>query len=83
MAQSRNDPEIHLQSLVAAVLTVAVIGNQGTTPEDALRQYEEVLRQLRVAGGPITPVFEGTDGNETPQEITFNIGKKLPGEPSA
>jgi hypothetical protein len=46
-----------LQSLVAAILTVAVIGNQGTTPEDALRQYEEVLRQLRNAGGPITPML--------------------------
>jgi hypothetical protein len=58
MAQSpRNDPETHLQSLVAAILTVAVTGNQPTTPEDALRQYEEVLRQLRNAGGPLMPML--------------------------
>jgi len=57
----RNDPENHLQSLVAAILTVAVIGTQGTTPRDTLLQYEEVLRQLRVAGGPITPIFEDSE----------------------
>jgi hypothetical protein len=58
MEQSpRNDPETHLQSLVAAILTVAVIGNQSTTPEDVLRQYEEVLRQLRNAGGPLMPML--------------------------
>jgi hypothetical protein len=65
MAQSsRNDPETHLQSLVAAILTVAVLGNQGTSPKYALRQYEEVLRQLRNAGGPITPIFEDNEGDE-------------------
>ena len=64
MGQSRNDPETHLQSLVAAILTVAVIGSQGTTPKDALLQYEEVLRQLRNAGGPIMPLFEDSEGDE-------------------
>jgi hypothetical protein len=61
-ASQRNSPETHLQSLVAAILTVAVIGNQGTTPENAVRQYTEVLRQFLIVGGPITPIFEDDDG---------------------
>ncbi len=61
-ASGRNSPETHLQSLVAAILTVAVIGDQGTTPENAVRQYAEVLRQLLIVGGPITPILEDDDG---------------------
>jgi hypothetical protein len=61
-ASQRNSPETHLQSLVAAILTVAVIGNQGTTPENTVRQYAEVLRQFLIVGGPITPIFEDDDG---------------------
>jgi len=40
-----------LECTVAAILTIAVIGSDGNTPERAVSQYARVLAQLRTQGG--------------------------------
>jgi hypothetical protein len=56
MAQSDRDQETHLECLVAAILTTAVVDSTGSTPGWVVRRYAETLQELRAKGGPVNPM---------------------------
>ena len=56
MSESTREEAINLECLVAAILTVAVIDQTGTTPLYAVKQYAATLQRLREMGGPVNPM---------------------------
>lgn len=58
MAQSQRDEENRTECIVAAILTLSVIGatGSGSTPEWVVRRYAETLQQLRAKGGHMNPI---------------------------
>lgn len=50
---AQSDEEIRLECMVAAILTVAVVGKDGTSPTYAVNQYARTLAALQQAGGPV------------------------------
>lgn len=55
MSQESRDRETHLECLVAAILTVGVLGKDGTAPKWAALRYAQVIQELRGRGGPVNP----------------------------
>ena len=55
MSQEARIQEAHVECLVAAILTVGVIGREGTSPKWARIRYAQTLQEIRQSGGPVNP----------------------------
>jgi len=47
--------DAQLECVVAAILTNASIDSTGSTSQNTVTRYAQVLQMLRAAGGPISP----------------------------
>ena len=45
------DEHSQLDAIIAAILTVAVVGSDGATPEYAIERYRQILDSVRQGGG--------------------------------
>ena len=53
------EAEVLMERIVAAILTISVVGNQGSTAEWVVARYAEVLKAVQKAGGAINPMVQG------------------------
>ncbi len=52
----QSEEAVRLECTIAAILAVGVLGASGATPPHAVNQYIRVLKMLRQAGGPVSPI---------------------------
>jgi hypothetical protein len=50
------DEHSQLDAMVAAILTVAVVGTDGISPTYAVERYREILNEMRKTGGALSSI---------------------------
>jgi hypothetical protein len=48
------DEHSQLDAMIAAILTVAVVGTDGISPMYAVERYREILNEMRKTGGALS-----------------------------
>jgi hypothetical protein len=55
-SRSAGDDEIRTECIIAAILTIAVLGGDGSTPQFVVGRYAATIQELRKRGGYSNPI---------------------------